>query len=170
MLQGRKQSRWFNRFVLATILSTALPLAGAGAQGSATASDRNCTYRECALGFAPLWYGIAITRGMSEEQVGVLGFFVPRDVTTIFSGDSDAVDAASNAQSVRIVAAALTDVGAGLVVTGLARAAFQRDMDGLSKALTLGGVAAIGAGLPLQVVADGFLSRAIWLYNRKFAR
>jgi hypothetical protein len=59
----------------------------------------------------------------------------------------------------------------GLVVlgTGLARAGFQREFDGFSKVLTITGGAALGVSVPFQFAADGYLSRAIWWYNRRFA-
>ncbi|HEX6574443.1 MAG TPA: hypothetical protein VF042_05680 [Gemmatimonadaceae bacterium] len=141
------------------------PAAGAQARTSA-----NCSYQECALGLAPAWDGIEITRGDSQRRVGSLGFFFPQDITSAFAGDPEAVDVARDAFRIRQAAAILTDAGIVLVGTGVARALFQREFDGLSTTLTaVGGVSFLG-GVPLQFAADGALSRAVWLFNRRFAR
>ncbi|MEO5589805.1 MAG: hypothetical protein ABIS03_09480 [Gemmatimonadaceae bacterium] len=133
-------------------------------------SDANCSYRQCALGIVPNVRGLVITRGTDETEIGLLSFVFPQDVTKLFSGDTEAVDAASEAQQYRTVAAALTDAGVLLLVTGIARSISRRDVDGLSQTLTYSGLAAFGASVPLHLTADAFLSRAVWLYNRKFAR
>ena len=133
-------------------------------------AEPNCTYQSCALGLVPVWNGLAIVRGESERRVGSLGFFMPGDVSEIFRDDRDAFAAAEDAYELRRVGAALTDAGLILVATGLARAVFQREFDKLSGGLTLGGALSLGAGVPFQFAADGALSRAVWLYNRRFSR
>lgn len=139
------------------------------AQAQARAAN-NCTYQNCALGLSPVWNGIDVTRGDSQERVASLGFFFPQDVTAAFRDDPEAVDVARDAFRIRQAAAILTDAGLVLTATGIARALFQRDFDRLSTALTaVGGVSFVG-GVPLQFAADGALSRAVWLYNRRFSR
>ena len=100
----------------------------------------------------------------------MLGFFIPEDVSRAFADDAEAVDVARDAFRIRQIGAALTDAGVVLAATGLARALFRRDWDGLSTGLTVGGGAALAAGVPFQFAADGALSRAVWLYNRRFGR
>lgn len=130
----------------------------------------NCTYQSCALGLAPVWDGLAVVRGDSEKRVATLGFFLPGDVSSVFADDPDALDAARDAVSIRQIGAVLTDGGLALAATGIARALFRRDWDKLSTALTAAGVASLGVGVPFQFAADGQLSRAVWLYNRRFTR
>jgi hypothetical protein len=117
---------------------------------------------------SPAWNGIDVTRGEDQVRVTSLGFFFPQDITHAFRDDPEAMDVARDAVRLRQAAAILTDAGLVLTATGLARALFQRDFDTLSTALTVvGGVSFMG-GVPLQFAADGALSRAVWLYNRRF--
>lgn len=156
-----------------TLCAIAIAIASATSAGEASAqagSDPNCTYERCALGLVPAWNGLTITRGESERVVGNLGFFMPGDVTSLFEGDPAALDAATDAVTVRRVGAVLTDAGIVLLATGLARAAFHRDFDTFSKALMLTGGLSLAASVPVQFAADGLLSRAVWLYNRRYAR
>jgi hypothetical protein len=145
----------------------ALPIVTARAQAR---TEANCSYESCALGIAPVWNGLAITRGERQQHVATLGFFLPNDVTSVFEGNEAAVDAARDAVRTRTIAAALTDAGIVLVGSGLARAAFQRHFDGFSQVLAISGAASLAASVPLQFTADGLLSRAVWLYNRKYGR
>jgi hypothetical protein len=130
----------------------------------------NCTYQTCALGLAPVWDGLAVVRGDSEKRVATLGFFLPGDVSSVFEDDPEALDAARDAVSIRQIGAVLTDGGLVMAATGIARYLFRRDWDKLSTALTAAGVASLGVSVPFQFAADGQLSRAVWLYNRRFAR
>jgi hypothetical protein len=144
-----------------------MPLSSAKAQAR---PEANCTYEACALGIAPVWNGLAITKGEREETVATLGFFYPTDVASVFKGNDAAVAAANDAVRIRTIAAALTDAGIVLVGTGIARGLFQRHFDGLSQALAFSGAASLAVSVPFQFSADGLLSRAVWLYNRKYAR
>jgi hypothetical protein len=149
------------------ILLIVFTSATANAQTPATA---NCTYQQCALGLTPVWNGLAVTRGDSEERVAVLGFFLPGDVTGPFAGDREAVTAARDAMALRQIGAVLTDAGIVLTATSVARALFRHDWDKLSSALAIGGGTAVVASAPVQFAADGLLSRAVWLFNRRFSR
>jgi hypothetical protein len=147
-----------------------VPAISANAQRTTSRPDPNCTYQTCALGLVPAWNGLEVTRGDSQRRAAMLGFFIPEDVSHAFADDAEAVDVARDAFRIRQIGAALTDAGIVLAATGLARALFRRDWDALSTGLTVGGGAALGAGVPFQFAADGALSRAVWLYNRRYAR
>jgi hypothetical protein len=150
--------------ILSAMILVSIP---ASAQSRASA---NCTYQSCALGLMPVWNGLEVTRGDSQHHVAVLGFFLPQDISRSFADDPEAMGVARDAFHMRQAAALLTDAGGVLVATGLARALFQRDWDKLSTGLALGGALSLGGGVPLQFAADGALSRAVWLFNRRFSR
>ena len=152
--------------VFGTMALLALPIA----TGAQQRTPANCTYQTCALGLAPVWDGLAVVRGDSERRVATLGFFLPGDVSSVFADDPDALDAARDAVQIRQIGAVLTDGGLVLAATGLARALFRRDWDKLSTGLTVAGAASLGASIPFQFAADGALSRAVWLYNRRFSK
>jgi hypothetical protein len=147
-----------------------VPAISAGAQRTTNRPDPNCTYQTCALGLVPVWNGLEVTRGDSQRRVAMLGFFIPEDVSHAFADDAEAVGVARDAFRIRQIGAALTDAGIVLAATGLARALFRRDWDALSTGFTVGGGVALGAGVPFQFAADGALSRAVWLYNRRYSR
>lgn len=162
-LSFRANAAAMSIFALATILPATL-----NAQEART--EANCTYETCALGLAPAWNGLAVTRGNAQRTVAVLGFFYPTDVSRTFQADREAMDAAADAVRVRSIAAAMTDGGIVLAATGIARALFRRDWDNLSTALTVVGGGALGASVPFQFAADGHLSRAVWLFNRRYSK
>lgn len=135
-----------------------------------TTTDANCTYQTCALGLRPVMDGLAITRGVTERQVGVSSFFWPNDVAPLFAANDSAFEAATEAVRIRTIAAILTDAGIALFAAGVGRAAFQRDFDGLSVTLAGLGLASLGVSVPFQFAADGYLSRAVWWHNTRFAR
>lgn len=157
---------------IAIICAIAVTVVSAGFPRIAVAQDidANCSYERCALGLAPTWNGLAVTRGESQRHVATLDFFFPTDITRAFDGSRPAIDAATDALNVRRAAAALTDAGIILIGTGIARAAFQKDFDRLSQVLTLTGGLSLGASVPFQFAADGLLSRAVWLYNRRYSK
>lgn len=130
----------------------------------------NCTYESCALGLAPTWDGISITRGISQRPIATLSYFYPGDIRPVFADNAQALEAAEQSLQTRTIGAVFTDAGLLLLATGLARAGFQREFDGLSKALSITGAAAIGVSFPLHLAADGYLNRAIWWHNRRFSR
>ncbi len=166
-MQGCRGNRTISAigFAIAALTATGLPATGAAQQPSP-----NCTYETCALGLAPVWNGLAVTRGISERQIANLGFFWPSDIRPVFADNAAALEAAEEALQTRTIGAVLTDAGLLLLGTGLARAAFQRDFDGFSKALTFTGATAIGVSVPFHFAADGMLSRAVWWHNRRYSR
>jgi hypothetical protein len=107
---------------------------------------------------------------MSQRPIANLGFFWPEDVRPVFADNPQALEAADQALQARTIGAILTDAGLVLLGTGLARAGFQREFDGLSQVLALAGATSIGVSIPFQFAADGYLSRAVWWHNRRFAR
>ena len=150
-----------------SIACAALP---AQAQTRPARTDPNCTYQACALGLALVWNGLEVTRGDAQHHAATLDFFMPQDISSTFADDPEARDVARDAYNIRKVGAALTDAGIILLGTGLARSLFQREFDGLSTALTIAGGASLAAGVPVQMTANAALSRAVWLFNRRFAR
>jgi hypothetical protein len=148
----------------------AIIFSAAALNAQAPSREANCTYQACALGLAPVWNGLEVTRGDSQRRVATLGFFIPRDISSVFTDDREARDVALDAFRIRQVGAVLTDAGIILGATGIGRALFHWDFDGLSTGLTLAGGASLAAGVPFQFAADGRLSRAVWLFNRRFAR
>lgn len=151
-------------FVFAAALSIA---SIASAQAT---REANCTYERCALGLAPVWNGLAVTRGEEQRKVAVLGFFWPGDVSSTFEGDREATQAAEDAASIREVGAILTDAGLVMAATGVARALFRRDWDKVATGLTVAGGISLAASIPFQFGADGYLSRAVWFYNRRYSK
>ena len=166
-MQVCSKSRSFRRAAFALVFTAA---ASAPLAAQSEPAPANCTYESCALGLAPAWNGLAITRGIAQRQIAVLGFFYPDDIRPVFADNAQALEAAEEALRTRTVGAILTDAGLLLLGTGLARAAFQREFDGLSKALALTGGVALGVSIPFQLAADGYLSRAVWWHNRRFSR
>ena len=152
------------------VLLAALHTIPVAAQRTEPRSDPNCTYQTCALGLAPVWNGLEVTRGDSQRRVAMLGFFMPEVISHVFADDSEARDVARDAFRIRQIGAAMTDVGIILGATGVARALYRWNWDGLSTGLTLAGGASLAAGIPFQFAADGALSRAVWLFNRRFTR
>ncbi len=152
-------------FAVVAVAAHGLPATAAAQQAAA-----NCTYETCALGLAPVWNGLAVTRGISERQIANLGFFWPSDIRPVFADNAAALEAAEEALQTRTIAAVLTDAGLLMLGTGLARAAFQRDFDRFSKAMAYTGATAIGVSVPLHFAADGMLSRAVWWHNRRYSR
>ena len=163
---SRSRPRLKMMVVLAALLAGAPEVLAAQAERA----PANCTYESCALGLAPAWNGLAITRGIAQRQIAVLGFFYPDDIRPVFADNPQALEAAEEALRTRTIGAILTDAGLLLLGTGLARAAFQREFDGLSKALALTGGVSLGVSVPFQLAADGYLSRAVWWHNRRFSR
>jgi len=164
-----------------TISAMLLLLAGAAsparAQDRASAAvprDSVCSYRDCALGIAPAWNGLAVVRGTGGPRVANLHFFWPADISTALRGDPSARGADSAAASVRRAitlrraGAALTDLG--VVATGVAVVSGLRARHLRTQERVVGGVgfAAILVSVPLQFAADGALSRAVWWHNMRY--
>ncbi|HEX7977079.1 MAG TPA: hypothetical protein VF461_00645 [Gemmatimonadaceae bacterium] len=162
-----------------TISAMLLALCAATARGQgpstiAPASDSACSYRQCALGIAPAWNGLAVVRGTGGPRVANLHFFWPADISTALRGDpfargaDSAAASARRAISLRRAGAALTDLG--VVATGIAVVTGMRARRIRTEERAVGGAgfAAILLSVPLQFAADGALSRAVWWHNMRY--
>jgi hypothetical protein len=151
--------------ILLLVFATA-PAASQEAAGAAAA----CDYESCALNVMPTWNGLAIVRGVAEERIAVLGFFRPGTIQRAFGGSPAAIAMAERAMRTRRRGAVLTDAGAALILGGAVLAINDGRVGRASGALLAVGVVGVGVSVPLQFAADGQLSRAVWLFNRQFAR
>ena len=142
----------------------------------AVSRDSACRYRDCALGIAPTWNGLAVVRGDGGPRVANLHFFWPRDVSSALRGDpwasgaDSAAASARRAMSLRRAGAVLTDLG--VVATGFAIVKGVRAGRAGTGERVVGGAgfAAILVSVPLQFAADGALSRAVWWHNLRYTR
>jgi membrane-associated phospholipid phosphatase len=139
---------------------------------SAAPAPAECTaYERCALGLLPRFTGLAVVRGVQEEQVAMLGFFIPgRSLDAAFAGDSLAQRYGREAHRARWIGAILTTTG--LLTAGAAGpVAINSDdqISGFLGTVALAGVQLLGA-VYYQFKADAELSRAVFAYNRRFAR
>lgn len=149
-----------------TVLLEAVGPAALLAQGPAPVP---CNYTRCALGIAPAWNGLLVTRGVAEERVGNLGFFWARSLAPIFAGSDSAAAYGNRAVRVRQVAAVLTDAGALALGYSLIRGAARGKLDGNDRLVAIAGGSAFVVSVPLQFAADGLLSRAIWWKNAEYS-
>ncbi|MEO8624074.1 MAG: hypothetical protein ABI625_23545 [bacterium] len=133
-------------------------------------AEAACSYEACALGIAPTWNGLDVVRGAHAETSASLGFFFPRDITPAFAGSDSAMTYAVRAVNVRRVAATLTDVGA--LVLGYAAIKQLRDgqLHNSDRVIAAVGAGAFAISVPLQFSADGYLSKAVWWHNSRYAR
>ena len=129
-----------------------------------------CGYEGCALNVVPAWNGLVIVRGATEERIAVLGFFRSGTIAHAFAGSPEALAMAERATRTRRIGASLTDAGALVILGGAVLAIRDGRIDRASGALFAVGAVAVGVSVPLQFAADGQLSRAVWLFNRRFAR
>ena len=132
--------------------------------------DSGGAYARCALGVAPRLRALDVVRGAQRERAGSLDFFWPRDVGAAFAGSDEAVRHARRALRLRRVGAALTDVGGIALALGAAQVARRGDLRHGGGALTLVGLALVGASVAPQFAADDALGQAVWSYNARFGR
>lgn len=132
--------------------------------------DSTCAYTRCALGIAPVWNGLAVVRGTERQRVANLGFFFPRDVAPAFAGEDSALRHARRAVRVRRWAALFTDAGGALLGYGAVQQIRNGRLARSERAAAALGGASLAVSVPLQFGADGLLSRAVWWYNRRYAR
>jgi hypothetical protein len=166
------------RTMMIPAILLALAAMTARAQESAPVAPRDsaCSYRECALGIAPRWNGLAVVRGAGGPRLANLHFFWPTDISPALRGDpfargaDSAAASARRAIALRRAGAALTDVG--VIATGvtLVSGLHARRMQTAQRAVGGVGVTALLLSVPLQFAADGALSRAIWWHNLRYTR
>lgn len=150
---------------------TVAPAARSAASSDVGANPECIVYERCALSLLPRFGGLAIVRGVQEEQIAMLGFFLPgRRLDAAFAGDSLAQRYGREAHRARRIGAVLTVTGL-LTVTAAGPAAVNSEdqLGAFVGGLLLGGVQMLGA-VYYQFKADAELSRAVFAYNRKFAR
>jgi hypothetical protein len=144
----------------------AISVAAAAAQTSG-----GCSYATCALGIAPRINALDVVRGDAQTRVGSLSFVWPRaTLVRTFDGDARAERLAARSVRTRRVGAALTDAGAMLVVAAVIRSAMVRGDRRWSAGMAGLGAASIAASTPVQFAADAQLSRAVFEFNRRYAR
>jgi hypothetical protein len=132
--------------------------------------DSECDYRRCALSIAPAWNGLALVEGQTGRRTANLNFFWPRSLAPVFVGSDSAARYGARAVKVRRGAAVLTDVGAVVLGYALAQRASTGRLEGGARVAAGVGAAAIFVSVPLHFAADGYLSRAVWWHNARYAR
>lgn len=131
-------------------------------------AQTTCDYNRCSLSIAPRLSGLDVVRGTGEPPVASLGFFIPRDVRAPFAGNDVATRFALDATRMRRQATVLSMVGGSTVAVGVAQG--FRHHRGSAYGLTGAGAALVMLSVPLHFAADAALSRAVWEFNRQFAR
>ncbi len=165
--------------VLTVTALMAAPLAAGAQQApvsppSAAASSNgplDCLeYDRCALGILPRFTGLAVVRGLQEEQVALLGFVIPgRKLDAVFAGDTLAQRYGREAHRARWFGSVLTVTGLlTLGAAGPAALSSDDELGTFSAIVLAGGVQMFGAAY-YQFKADAELSRAVFAYNRRFA-
>lgn len=162
--------KWAPR-ATAVLLVVGLAVAPRGLEAQqAPASVAPCNqYSLCAYNLVPRGLGLAVVRGEQEAHVATLGFLWPGRLDGVFDGDAEAERLGRSALRTRRVAATFTVGGLLAMAAGGAALAFDADED-VATGLALGGGAMLAISVPLQFRADGLLARAVWRYNRRFAR
>ena len=159
------------------VLALAAPRAAMAQQATAPAAAApegplDCLeYDRCALGILPRFGGLAVVRGLQEEQVALLGFVIPgRRLDAVFAGDTLAQRYGRSAHRARWIGSVLTVTG--LLTLGAAGPVAIESDDALGKftAIALAGGVQMFAAAYYQFKADAELSRAVFAYNRRFAR
>ena len=138
---------------------------------TAAQTPESCAYATCALGISPRITALDIVRGDGQARVGSLSFVWPRaTLVRAFDGDARALPLARQSVRTRRVAAVLTDVGAVLVAGAATHAALVHGDRRWSAGVAGLGAGAIAISVPVQFAADAQLSRAVFEFNRRYAR
>jgi hypothetical protein len=156
--------------ILAAMVAHAVP---SGAQEGRT--DSACTYERCAV-----WIERGmLRRGASGAVVRRDGFFRPMRLADFVGGTDSAAAWAERFDSRMRAGTTLSKVGMLSFAIGAA-AYYVRtrnlgpgeidDANGLEGALAFLGVIALGGGHIVRTTAEPARNRAIWWYNRRFAR
>lgn len=137
----------------------------------AAQSAEPCTYARCALSIAPRITALDVVRGEAESRAGSLSFVWPRGgVVAAFDGDDVAQRIARQSVRTRRAAAVFTDLGVAVMIGGATYALTQRDHRRTGAAIAGAGAVLLGVSVPIQFAADAGLSRAVFEFNRRFAR
>lgn len=126
-------------------------------------------YERCALGLVASVTGITVVQGANEIPRAKLGFFLPgSSLDQVFAGDSIAQRIGRDALRQRRVGAVLSATTA-LTFAAAGFLALDSENSWATGALVLGAAQA-AAAVRYQFKADNSLSRAVWTFNRRFAR
>jgi membrane-associated phospholipid phosphatase len=128
-------------------------------------------YERCALTLLPKFTGLVVARGVDETPLATLGFFLPgKRLDAVFAGDTAAVRFGREALDQRRIGALLT-IGSLVTFAVATVMAIDADATGSSAdGIFLAAAAQAGGAVYYQFKADASLSRAVWYYNRRFAR
>lgn len=162
--------------MLAALALLAIPPQALAAQDASAPSPASVTsecivYERCALSLLPRFSGLVIVRGVQEQPVATLGFFLPgRSLDAAFAGDSLAQRYGREAHRARRIGAVLTMTGlVTMSAAGPLAVNSENELGAFAGYVLLGGVQMLGA-VYYQFKADAELSRAVFAFNRKFAR
>jgi hypothetical protein len=130
-----------------------------------------CDYATCGLGISPRLTALDVVRGDARAPAGSLSFVWPRaTLVRAFEGDVRAEPFARRSLRTRRIGAALTDVGVLFVAAAAARLSMHPDDRRWSAGMAGLGVASLAVSVPVQFAADAQLSRAVFEFNRRYAR
>jgi membrane-associated phospholipid phosphatase len=155
--------------VIALLVMASLAVPRAAQAQQATSAENCVVYERCAYNLVPRGLGLAVVRGVQEDYVASLGFLRAGTLSGAFEGDSIADALGRQAVRTRRVAATLT-VTALLAIAGAGAVWIADGSNEAAIGLAAYGGVALGLSVPLQFKADGQLSRAVWQYNRRFAK
>ena len=149
------------------------PYAVAVAQDVPT--DSTCRYDQCAV-----WLDrSALRRGANAQVILRDGFVRPMRLTAFVGGSDSATVWAERFERRAQTGAAFSSLGLLSVGIGIGTHYFRTrrlapgvrdDANGFEAALSFGGVLAWGVGLFVRSSAEPARGRAVWWYNRRFAR
>lgn len=155
---------------VALIAMIALPQS-AKAQQAGPANMPCIEYERCALGLSASITGMTVLQGVDATPRATLGFFLPgKTLDNVFAGDTTAIRLGSEARRQRVVGAVLSATSV-LTLVAASFMAIDAGADGSSaNAVFLLGAAQAAGAVHFQLKADNTLSRAVWVFNRRFAR
>lgn len=151
-----------------------LPLSSNAARAQVATAESTCTYERCAL-----WIdGAAVRRGAGGVVVLRDGLFRPMRLRDLVGGADSAGYWASSFERRARVGQVFTKAGLAAFVVG-AGAQYIRlrnstnsrdDATAVEFGLVLSGTASVFVGSFIRRTANPLRSRAVWWYNRRFAR
>ncbi len=156
---------------LALLAMISMPQSAQAQQQTSPANMPCIEYERCALGLTASVTGMTVFQGTDAAPRAKLGFFLPgKTLDNVFAGDTTAIRLGRDARSQRIVGAVLSATSV-LTMVAASFMAIDAGADGSSAnaVFLLGAVQGAGA-VYFQLKADNTLSRAVWMFNRRFSR
>jgi len=141
------------------LLLASLTVSGVGAQ------QATCSYDDCALRVKRAFWGPRLVQGLDEEKVAGFAFLAP-PLTDLLQRSDSAVRYYSLFRARHNRGFWLTLGGALLFGGSLLAYEIDRDLEGVSIGLAIGGTTAWIAGLVNIGRAQEPLSKTVWWYNR----